>query len=533
MSYDIEIMSIGEDHYDLLEKSAARLNSIQNQFKFSTTSKNQRLDAIEFSHREYKTDQIWDFLKKHKERFGGRRPYLIAFINAPLSSSRMSNLFASRTDNGLVVVTLQDTGLYVKEKSRYCSYYMVRYAMSFVNQSLSSHDDTERANCYFHKKIAKQEIRLSMDSGDLCDICRDRLLNPQKEDKATALSSEERSALETMRLFVKGEYPNSIILKGGGVKGLAFTGALLELEKYFWFDQHVGTSAGAIAAALLAAKYTPEELRDVLLKKDFRDFMDAPIWKILFNLLVYKGLFPGEAFRLWMDELLKKKIDMMGEIPMEKLKTAIIYASRRGTGTVRFNSQGDRSDSGAAFAVRCSMSIPVFFYPQMIDGRRVYDGGLRNNFPLTRYLADGGKRPFIGLYLGRRDDGRQGWFGKDFLDIVIDGEEYQTVDYYREDIVIIDTSPIGTVDFDMSLKEKEFLLAIGKSSALKFLLARNLDDGPTEEELDEAVRAVDQLREDIFPIRKVRRDRSRQKKWLTAIVLVALCIAAYLVRRFL
>ena len=61
---------------------------------------------------------------------------------------------------------------------------------------------------------------------------------------------------------------------------MAFAGALLELEKYFWFDRHVGASAGAIAAVLLSARYTPAELRDLLSQKNFRDFMDAPLWKI-------------------------------------------------------------------------------------------------------------------------------------------------------------------------------------------------------------------------------------------------------------
>ena len=93
------------------------------------------------------------------------------------------------------------------------------------------------------------------------------------------LSAEEREALHKMLAYVSGALPYAIVMKGGGVKGLAFAGALLELENYYWFDRHVGTSAGAIAAVLLAASYTPRELMALLLEKSFRDFMDAPWWK--------------------------------------------------------------------------------------------------------------------------------------------------------------------------------------------------------------------------------------------------------------
>jgi predicted acylesterase/phospholipase RssA len=79
-----------------------------------------------------------------------------------------------------------------------------------------------------------------------------------------------------MRLVVSGEYPYAVVMKGGGVKGLAFASALHEIAEYFWFDRHVGTSAGAIAAVLLAAGYSPNDLVRVLSEKKFRDFHGRP-----------------------------------------------------------------------------------------------------------------------------------------------------------------------------------------------------------------------------------------------------------------
>lgn len=136
---------------------------------------------------------------------------------------------------------------------------------------------------------------------------------------------------------------------------------------------------------------------------------------------------------------------------MRDLAGALIYATRRGPGTVTFDSQGERMDTVASFATRCSMSIPVIFVPQMVDGRRAYDGGLRNNFPLARFLETNPKTPFVALYLrAQGNDKNAKWMGGDLLDIWLDGEERQVVDQHRRDVVVIDTNPVGTVDFNLT-----------------------------------------------------------------------------------
>ena len=290
MGYDIELMSIGEDIYPLLQRSAAGLNGVQGEFRFHLTSPPQRQAGISFQRSSYLTADIWSFLRDQKTKFGGNRPYIIAFVTKPLQSAELANIFGSHeAKEGLAVVTTFGAGQYVKEESRYCSYYLTRYSLSFVNPSIKAHDDDDRKNCYFHRKIYKPEIRASMDTGNICDQCLARLDDPPTEDGAHRLSDEERQALRTMRQFVSGDLPFAIVMKGGGVKGLAFAGALLELEKHFWFDRHVGTSAGAIAAVLLAAAYTPAELRELLLQKNFRDFMDAPSWQVPVNLAFRRG----------------------------------------------------------------------------------------------------------------------------------------------------------------------------------------------------------------------------------------------------
>lgn len=73
-----------------------------------------------------------------------------------------------------------------------------------------------------------------------------------------------------------------LVFEGGGAKGMAFVGACQEFfERGHSFDRLLGTSAGAIAATLLAAGYTPEEMLEALTEKEggkslFAAFMGPP-----------------------------------------------------------------------------------------------------------------------------------------------------------------------------------------------------------------------------------------------------------------
>ncbi|MDI9549270.1 MAG: patatin-like phospholipase family protein [Chloroflexota bacterium] len=73
-----------------------------------------------------------------------------------------------------------------------------------------------------------------------------------------------------------------IVFEGGGAKGMAFVGAYKALgERGHGYDRLLGTSAGAIAAVLLAAGYSVQEMQDALAEQEnnrsvFASFLGAP-----------------------------------------------------------------------------------------------------------------------------------------------------------------------------------------------------------------------------------------------------------------
>jgi NTE family protein len=73
-----------------------------------------------------------------------------------------------------------------------------------------------------------------------------------------------------------------LVFEGGGAKGMVFVGAMQEFEaREYTHDRLLGTSAGAISAALLAAGYTPQEMLAALSEREdnqpvFVGFLGTP-----------------------------------------------------------------------------------------------------------------------------------------------------------------------------------------------------------------------------------------------------------------
>lgn len=316
----------------------------------------------------------------------------------------------------------------------------------------------------------------------------------------------------------------ALVMKGGGVKGLAYIGALKELEKYYRFHWFVGTSAGAIAAVLLAVGYSTNELEKILSEKNFREFLDSSLTGLPFNLLSKGGLYEARSFTTWLDELIAARIESFEPVQLEELpKRVTVYASRRNRSALIFDKQGPNSDKAASFAVRCSMSIPLIFTPQRDQGMRVLDGGMQNNYPVSELLKKNPETEFIGLYLGHRYEGmpKEPSLLSDMLSIWTESVDVEALRIYREKTVVIDPRPITTIDFNLSVQEKEFLLSTGRAAALRFLLKNGVPNGPTESEVKQAEGKAQKLRGEVQVIRSQR----RRKRWIKVLLLLLFVIA--------
>ena len=322
---------------------------------------------------------------------------------------------------------------------------------------------------------------------------------------------------------MSGPQKADLVFEGGGVKGIGLVGALAVLQERGWQPQNIaGASAGAITAAALAAGYTSEELKEIILDLDFASFQDKgwedklPLFEKSASMLFDLGIYEGEVFLKFMRELLAKKgvrtfadlvVPEYADDPKYRSKLQVIASDvtqrrllvlPRDAGSLGI----DPDDLEVAMAVRMSMSIPVFFEPVRWENRKtgnahlIVDGGMLSNFPVWLFdCADGEEPewPTFGLLLVEPSNrpleagmpvvqphARGPKAVIDYLRALAhtmmqahDRMYIEQADYART--ITIPTLGIGTTEFDLSRERALALYDSGRKSTEKFLATWDFD----------------------------------------------------------
>jgi len=315
----------------------------------------------------------------------------------------------------------------------------------------------------------------------------------------------------------------NLIFEGGGVKGIAYVGAMQILEGRGVLKDIVrvgGTSAGAINALIFSLGYTIAEQKEILRSTEFRDFMDDSFGLIRDTARLAKsfGWNKGEFFRGWIGDLIEARLGSrratFGDL-LEKGRPGLyVVGTNLSTGFSEVFSAERHSSMELATAVRISMSFPLFFAAVRHGDRKdVYvDGGVQLNYPIklfdrkryidmrkdrkaartTEYynkenarleLQRPGRSPYVyncqtlGLRLDKKEEIGLYRYDEPTKGIPIEG----FTDYARalfgalmnvqsnlhlhgddwQRTVYINTLDVGTLDFDLSDSEKDALIEEG------------------------------------------------------------------------
>lgn len=316
----------------------------------------------------------------------------------------------------------------------------------------------------------------------------------------------------------------NLVFEGGGVKGLAYVGALGELETrgvMTGIRRVGGTSAGAINAVLLALDYSLEETRDVLSTLDFNNFMDDS-WGVVRDtkrLIDRFGWYKGDFFLDWIGRLVEAKtgnrFSTFNDLGHLGFRDLFLCGSNLSTGFSEVFSNEHTPRMRVADAARISMSLPLFFQAVRNTRDDVYvDGGVQRNYPVklfdrvkylekkrkhgvvtdyyTRFNREKprGSSPYrynketLGFRLDARDqiaafrDGAEPPVNEiqDFFDYglalvraVLNNEasaHLHSDDWMRT--VYIDSLGVGTTEFDLDEATKERLVASGAAGVTAY-----------------------------------------------------------------
>jgi len=203
---------------------------------------------------------------------------------------------------------------------------------------------------------------------------------------------------------VKTPQFRNLVFEGGGVKGIAYVGAMQVLAQRGLLDGVVrvgGTSAGAINALIHALGFSIREQHEILDSTDFRDFMDDSFGVIrdIRRLARHFGWFRGDFFSSWLGELVERRLGnakaTFADLAAAGGPELYVIGTNLSTGWAEVFSAERHADMPVLDAVRISMSIPLFFAAVRHGPREdVYvDGGVQMNFPVKlfdreRYVAE-------------------------------------------------------------------------------------------------------------------------------------------------
>ncbi|HEY5183712.1 MAG TPA: patatin-like phospholipase family protein [Actinomycetes bacterium] len=304
-----------------------------------------------------------------------------------------------------------------------------------------------------------------------------------------------------------------VVLEGGGVKGIALAGAISVLmERGYEFNRVAGTSAGSIVGALVAAGMSRDELVSTVTSIDYHEFQDGPMWDGLaagkiFELFAEHGIYRGDYLRTWLGEQLAAHgvhsfADLRYTDPErppadpDRAYRLVVNVSDITAGCLRQlpwgyreHYQRDPADEPVADAVRCSMSIPFFYQPVVLDdgtGHKhwIVDGGMLSNFPIDLFDAPPGvepRWPTFGIKLSSRPDAVQEAVANEVHGVAsmsLALLNTMTGFYDRMHVddpavlartIFVDTGHVKSTDFDLTDTQRDTLFENGRAAATAFL----------------------------------------------------------------
>lgn len=367
-----------------------------------------------------------------------------------------------------------------------------------------------------------------------------------------------------------------LVFEGGGAKGLVFVGAMQAfLDEGHEIGRLIGSSAGAITAALLAAGYGPDEVLEVINERlpdgtpqfsafldvpqqfaadDIRDslsfrlleqvnirWLPAPVEQFLFERIIeammrypaYRHLFSfverggwyaGDAFRDWLAARLDAGGRNLGAATLAEFheRTArdltLMASDTTGRQMLVLNHR-TAPHCPLVWAVRMSMSYPFAwqevrwdaawgtYMGQDIAGHTVVDGGMLTNFPIGLFMSrdsevlavmgdDARSGDVLGFLIDETlpvpdseeapdeatavAEGRRVLSPVDvkelevvtrikrMVDTVTQAHDKFVIEAYRHKVCRLPAQGYGTLDFDVSDKRRDALIAAGHAATAAY-----------------------------------------------------------------
>lgn len=316
----------------------------------------------------------------------------------------------------------------------------------------------------------------------------------------------------------------NLVLEGGGIRGMAYGGALTVLEQKGILGQIKkvgGTSAGSIVGLLVSLGYTAHQIDSTMRGLQIEQFNDGNggLLGKYKRAKRYYGIYKGDVFEEWLEMVVAQKMGnpLASFAQLDSLaagnpafKSFYCVGTNLTKQQLRIFSRPTTPDMPLKTAVRISCSIPFFYEPVLLDSNfaevdnpikgqhyDVYvDGGIMANYPINLFdTCMGGGNPLtcdsvahnyqtLGLKLERDEQVRQlsqstaippydinslnDYFGA-FMNLVMETMNRKpNLENEKGRTIYIGYGNIASKPRKMSSKEKAMLYQKGKEAAERF-----------------------------------------------------------------
>ena len=273
---------------------------------------------------------------------------------------------------------------------------------------------------------------------------------------------------------------DTLVISGGGVKGIVFIGVFKYLEELSDIRIDVkriyGVSVGCIIGFLYAIGYTSKEMEEEIFKMDIKSLQSIRLKTFIKNY----GMDSWKRIMTWLEELVerkgyKKTITFRQLLKLRGIELNIGCTNLNKYKDVFFNK--DVSPNLRVIrAIRMSIGIQLVFSSVKYKGEIYVDGGVINSYPIKNV---GKTDNILGLKILLNNE------LKDLIDEKIENigdylyhvlycymlqkETFTTLSLeYSENTIFINPGKIHSINFNLNDKDKGELIECGYLAAKEY-----------------------------------------------------------------
>lgn len=257
-----------------------------------------------------------------------------------------------------------------------------------------------------------------------------------------------------------------LVLSGGGARGYAHIGVIKALEENgIPIDYVTGTSAGALVGSMYVTGVSPQQMENIVLSDDFKDWSTGNLNEDLdyyfkkkewdASWVTFKVSYDSTFHMSFLNTLVNSaQVDFT---LMENTSAAIAQADydfnnlfvpfRCVASDIKNKREQIFNCGDLGRAVRASIAYPLYLTPMTADNELMYDGGIYNNFPSDVMLNEFNPDIMIGVNVsGGPDILNEGNFFSQLKNMIIQSQ-HTTLPGNTDILITPNVSDMGVFDF--------------------------------------------------------------------------------------